>query len=268
MQRKYLILTINLLSALWCSVGSGLAEQNVLPVEEIVQKANLASYYEGKDGRANVQMTITDSQGRKRNRRFTILRMDREEGGEQKFYIYFHRPSDVRNTVFMVWKNPGKDDDRWLYLPGLDLVKRISAGDKRTSFVGSNFLYEDISGRDPKEDTHEIIETSEKFYVLKNVPKNPDDVEFNNYILWIDRSHFLPMKAEYYDNNGKKYRVVEALEVNEIQGHPTVTKARVQDLNSGGNTVSVFSNIKYDLGMEESIFTERYLRRPPRKWLK
>ncbi len=250
------------------AANSAGAEPKAPPVDEIVHKSNLASYYEGKDGRAQVDMTITDSQGRSRNRKFTILRMDKEDGGEQKFYVYFHRPADVRNTVFMVWKHPGKDDDRWLYLPGLDLVKRISAGDKRTSFVGSNFFYEDVSGRDPDEDTHTITEVTDAFYVLKNIPKNPGDVEFGHYILWIDKSNFLPMKAEYFDKSGKKYRVVEALEVKDIQGHPTVTKARVQDLNTGGNTVSEFDSIKYDLGLKESIFTERYLRRPPRRWLK
>jgi hypothetical protein len=76
------------------------------------------------------------------------------------------------------------------------------------------------------------------------------------------------MKAEYYDKNEKKYRLVEALEVQTIQGHPTVTKAKVTDLKSGGHTVSVFSNIQYDLGIDDSIFTERYLRRAPRRWLK
>jgi len=237
-------------------------------VQDIVDRSNLAAYYEGKDGRAHVNMTITDSQGRTRERRFIILRRDDKDGGEQKFYVHFSRPSDVRDTVFMVWKHIGQNDDRWLYLPALDLVKRIAASDKRTSFVGSNFFYEDVSGRNPEDDTHELTETTSQFYVLKNIPKNPDEVEFSYYILWIDKTHFLPMKAEYYDNNKKKYRVVEALEVKTIQGHPTVTQARVTDLNSGGNTVSNFSEIQYDLGIEESIFTERYLRRAPRQWLK
>jgi hypothetical protein len=168
----------------------------------------------------------------------------------------------------MVWKHIDASDDRWLYLPALDLVKRIAATDKRTSFVGAHFFYEDVSGRNPKDDIHELIETTEQHYVLKNTPKNPSEVEFAYYKIWIDKSTFLPMKAEYYDNKGENYRLVEALEVDRIQGNPTVTKARVSDLRSGGHTVSVFSNVQYDLGIKESIFTERYLRRAPRKWLK
>ncbi|MCI5191170.1 MAG: outer membrane lipoprotein-sorting protein [Candidatus Electrothrix sp. AS4_5] len=98
-------------------------------VEEIVSKANLAAYYAGDDGKAEVNMTITDSQGRERTREFIILRKDKEDGGQQFFYVYFKKPSDVSKMVFMVHKHVDKDDDRWMYLPALDLVKRIAASD-------------------------------------------------------------------------------------------------------------------------------------------
>jgi hypothetical protein len=65
-----------------------------------------------------------------------ILRRDVIDGGDQDYVVLFSRPADVRNTVFLVKKHVASDDDRWLYLPGLDLVRRIAAGDKRTSFVG------------------------------------------------------------------------------------------------------------------------------------
>jgi outer membrane lipoprotein-sorting protein len=236
-----------------------------LSVDEIVNKANLAAYYAGDDGRAEVTMTITDAQGRTRTREFVILRRDVSDGGEQKFYVYFKKPSDVRKMVFMVHKHIDRDDDRWLYLPALDLVKRIAASDKRTSFVGSNFFYEDVSGRSVDEDVHELTEITDTSYVLKNIPKDPGSVEFSAYTVWIDKKTFIPVKAEYLDKQGRKYRLVEALEIREIQGIPTVVKSRVRDLIAGGETVSGFAKIKYDIGLKESIFTERYLRRPPRE---
>ena len=84
-----------------------------LTVKQIVDKANAAAYYEGNDGLANVHMTITDAQGRTRVRAFTILRKNIQAGGEQKFYVYFYKPEDIRGMVYMVWKHLGKDDDRW-----------------------------------------------------------------------------------------------------------------------------------------------------------
>ncbi|MBE0617359.1 MAG: outer membrane lipoprotein-sorting protein, partial [Proteobacteria bacterium] len=195
-------------------------------------------------------------------------RKDVEDGGEQFYYVYFHKPGDVRKTVFLVHKHIGRDDDRWLFLPALDLVKRIAASDKRTSFVGSHFFYEDVSGRSPADDTHVLAEETPENYVLDNTPKDPGSVEFTKYRVWIDKKTFLPMKAEYTDAQGKVYRRLEALEVEDVSGIPTVMKARMTDLNSGGNTLMTFEKVAYNQGIAADIFTERYLRNPPREYIR
>ncbi len=238
-----------------------------LTVEQIVNKANQAAYYQGDDGKAKVKMVITDSQERTREREFVILRKDKKDGGDQFYYVYFDRPADVRKMVFMVHKHTDadKDDDRWLYLPNLDLVKRIAASDKRTSFVGSDYLYEDVSGRSLTEDTHELVETNEKHYVVKNVPRDAEKVEFSYYLVHIDKKTFMPMLMEYFDKKDKKYRTIESLKVEKIGDFHTVTKSRVKDLKRESTTDMEFSEIEYNIELEEDIFTERYLRRPPRE---
>jgi len=242
--------------------------QTLTDVDEIVSQSNLAAYYQGDDGRSEVRMLIRDAQGREQLRQFTILRKDVVDGGDQHFYVAFSRPADVRNTVFMVAKHVDRDDDRWLYLPGLDLVKRISAGDKRTSFVGSHFFYEDVSGRNPAEDKFELLATDDTHYRLKAVPKDPDSVEFDHYLLWIDRNSLLPTRIDYLDEQGEVYRRVEALKVEDVQGYPTVTQSRVSDLRSGGSTTMAFGFMRYNIGLDESLFSERSLRTPPRQWLR
>ncbi|MBN1763726.1 MAG: outer membrane lipoprotein-sorting protein [Sedimentisphaerales bacterium] len=235
-------------------------------VSTIVNKANFMAYYQGQDGKSRVKMTITDKNNTVRIREFNILRKDKQDGGDQFFYVYFLKPADVRKMVFMVHKHTDidKDDDRWLYMPSIDNVKRISAGDKRTSFVGSDFLYEDVSGRSLQEDTHEIIETTDKHYVIKNVPKDKKNVEFSYYNVWINRDNYMPVKMEYYDSNNKMYRKIEALTIETIQNYPTVVKSQVTDLAKNSTTVMEFSNVEYDIKLDD-IFTERYLRRPPRE---
>ena len=239
-------------------------------VDEIVAKANRAVYYQGEDGRAKVDMTITDSQGRERTRQFVILRKDAVDGqdSDQKFYVFFRRPADVNRTAFLVWKRAGADDDRWLYLPALDLVKRIAASDERTSFVGSNFFYEDVSGRNPDEDRHVLEEGTSDFHVLKSSPKDPSRVEFASYRTWIHRGTFIPIKTEYYDGDGNLYRTYEALDVQTFGGFPTVTRARMSDTRTGGQTTIDYTDVKYDVGLPEDLFTERYLRNAPRKYLR
>ncbi len=257
-----------LLFALALSLGTFNAPAQDLSVEEIVNRTNTAAYYQGEDGRARVHMEIEDSQGRTRERELTILRKNiGDDNRDQKFYVYFHRPSDVREMVFMVHKYPGEDDDRWLYLPALDVTRRIAAGDERTSFAGSNFFYEDVSGRSPEEDDQELVETTDTYYVLKNTPKNPDAVEFDSFTMWIHKETFLPVVIEY-DRGGDVYRKYEVLEVDTIAGFPTVIKAQMSDLRSGGKTINTYQSVEYNVDLPEDIFTERYLRRAPREHIR
>lgn len=257
--------------------GNAQAQTATPSVDDIVHQTNKTAYYQGKSGRAQVQMEITDSQGRVRERRFTILRLDQSNSddaanaayhSDQKFYVYFQRPADVNKMAFLVWKHLDQDDDRWLYLPALDLVKRIAAADQRTSFVGSDYFYEDVSGRDLDADNHELMEVTDNYYVLKHTPKDPASVEFGHYIMYVHKSSFIPVQTLYFDKNGEKYRIATALNVETIDGHPTVTQASMEDLRSGSKTVMSYSAVTYDVDIPEDIFSERYLRRAPVEYLR
>ncbi len=247
-----------------------------ITVEDIVIKANHMALYQGADSKGHVHMTITDKNGITRVREFSILRKNiGTRDSDQMYYTLFKRPADVRNMAFMVHKHADltKDDDRWLYLPGLDLVKRIAASDKRTSFVGSDFLYEDISGRSPDDDLHELIETTQAYYVIKNIPKKPDSVEFVYYVAYIDTHNFMPMKIDFFKPCDRLYRQIEVVQLDEVTAecdgqsvvYPTVAVSIAKDLENGSTTKMVFSNVSYNQGVGLNIFSERYLRRPPRE---
>lgn len=124
-KHKFLKLLVTGLTLPMMTAGLQAAESE-LGVEEIISKANKVSYYAGDDGRSDARMMIVDKDGNRQLRQFVILRKDIQDEGDQNFLVVFSRPSDVRGTVFLVNKHVDRDDDRWLYLPGLDLEKRIS----------------------------------------------------------------------------------------------------------------------------------------------
>jgi len=263
MKRIAIVTTLTL--ALLFSYAAG--AQDAPTVDEIIQKANHVAYYQGEDGRARVKMTITDRQGNNREREFVILRRNMDDKDEeQRFYVYFQQPADVREMVFMVWKFLDKDDNRWLYLPALDVVKQIAAGDKRTSFVGSTFFYEDVSGRGIHEDTHELVDVTDNFYVVKSTPKAPGSVEFDSFTTHIHKTTFIPVKMEY-EKGGNVYRVGEAKKVETIQGFPTVTQSVMKDLDAGSETTLDYLKVEYEMDIPDNIFTERFMRRAPRQYL-
>ena len=128
-----------------------------LAAEEIMHRLQQAFFYAGQGFAAKVGMRLVDKAGRERRRTLSMLRLNAKEGRNQKYYMYFHAPADVRGTAFLVWKYPDKDDDRWLFIPAIKLVTRIAAKDNQSSFVGSDFTYEDVSGRDLGADAYELL---------------------------------------------------------------------------------------------------------------
>lgn len=239
-----------------------------MSVDQIITKANEAYRYLGDDVKSTAHMDILDDKGNTIMQRDLVILRKNTGGLKQKWYAYFKKPADIKKMVFMAWKNDGKDDDRWLYLPALDLVKRLSGSDKRSSFAGSQFAYEDVTGRDPNSDTHVLIDSDDNSYHIKSTPKDAGSVEFSYYEIWIRKDNFLPIKTVLYDKSGELYKQYEMIEYQDIQGFPTITKFSMTNLQTGESTVATMSDIKYNQGIPESAFSEASLRRAPRKYLR
>ena len=242
-----------------------------LTPDEIMKKSQAAFLYQGKDFKARVMMKLVSKGGQERVREMTMLRKNfGESGGNQKYFMYFFQPADVKDMTFMVYKYPAKDDDRWLFVPAINMVRRIAAQDKRSSFVGSDFTYEDVSGRDIEDDTHAITKEeklgAKDCYVIKSTPKAAD-VDYSYKLSWIDKTSYLPLKEEYYDKRGERYKVFSADEIQDVKGFPTITKRAMKNLQSGHSTEVTYIKTDYNIGIEESLFTERFLKQPPKKWI-
>jgi len=268
---KYLPLLIIGLVAAGTTVRTVRAQETAPDAADIMKKSHLSYYYAADDGVSDVIMTLVDKKGKERQREFTMLRLDIEEGGAQKYYTYFRKPSDVSRLTFMVHKTPDGNDKRWIYVPSVDLVKPISADDKNSSFVGSDFSYEDVSGRHWTEDDHTFKEESvldgKAVYVIESVPKE-DYKGFARKVSYIDTDTFLPLKEEYFDKKGKNIRIFRAERIENIDGISTITSRSIKNVKKGTRTIVEFSGVKYDLGMKENIFSERYLKNPPREYIK
>lgn len=238
--------------------------------QEIADRSLQAFYYPAADMSVRLSMTLTNSQGKKRQRNMTLLRWNSEKEGDQRYFVYFHSPSDVKGMTFMVWKYRGGDDDRWIFIPSLNMVRRIAANDKRSSFVGSDFTYEDVSGRDVGDENHTLLRTEDlngrTSFVLESRPVG--SAAYARRVSWIDAERWLPLKEEYFDSRDQKVREFTADEVEEIGGYWTITKRSMRNLQTGHRTEVTFSSIEYNVGLEESLFTERYLRQPPRRWIR
>lgn len=235
--------------------------------EQLMNESHQAYYYAADGGSARVSMVLTDKKGRTREREFWMLRRDVEDMGDQRYYTYFIKPGDVSRTAFLVHKKAEGNDDRWLYVPALDLVKRIAADDRRTSFVGSDFTYEDVSGRLPVLDNHEIIGADTALgrnaTKVKSTPKDPKTAEYAYRLTWVDDATKIPLREEYYDKTGEKIRVFEVGKIETIDDVPTAVERTMSDLKGNHTTTISFTDISYAAPLEADKFNERLLKNAP-----
>jgi outer membrane lipoprotein-sorting protein len=265
--RNYLVGWPVLLAA---AMGAAVPAGAQLTADEIMNREQKAFLYAARDFRADVSMRLVDKDGKERKRRLTMLRVNVGDASDQKYYTYFHEPADVRGIAFLVWKYQDRDDDRWLFIPAVKLVTRVAAKDAQSSFVGSDFSYEDISGREVSADNHKLVkqETRDEkdCYVIESTPKSKS--AFSRKVSWIDATTFLPVREEYYDVQNQLARVFTADQAADVGGHPTVVRRTMRDMKRDHYTEVVFENVAYDSGLDESLFSERYLQKPPAQWVK
>ncbi len=263
--------------AVFSGMGLSLTAQEKPGAEAIIEKSQKAFYYAGADMRAKVVMNLITDSGQKRTRVLTMLRKNDPKSEDQKYFLYFHEPGDVRRMAFLVWKYPERDDDRWIFVPALNMARRVAASDSRSSFVGSDFTYEDVSGRDIGADTHTLLR-EEKLgasdcFVVQSVPKARMD--YTKKLSWIDKATSLPVKEEYYDAQNELARVFTADKVEEFTAQgggrkasfSIVTQRTMKNVKSGHRTEVTYSDVALNLGLEDALFTERSLQNPPAKWI-
>ncbi len=242
--------------------------------DEVIKKAHLASYYQGNDGSAQLLMKVYAKGAQKPIRKlFYMLRLDLEEGGKQMFYTYFVRPTDIKRTTFLVHKYINKDDYRRLYIPASDKIIPIAGSRKQDPFMGSDFTYEDVSGRHYTKDTHKLS-GEENFegkacYVTESIPK-VKEAKTARMKAWIDKNSFIPLKVEFYNHNGKVYRVYRSEKVETIGGFPTIMKRIMTSPLEGTRTEMVVNpkKVKYNLNLKKDLFGERSLKNPPVQYMK
>ena len=246
--------------------------------EQIMERSQRAFHYAGNDAMGKLTMELIDRDGGKRVRVLNMLRRNEGAGKEQKYFMYFQKPGDVRRLTFMVWKYPGREDDRWIYIPAVDLIRRIAAEDKYSSFVGSDFSYEDVSGRDVAEDTHVLLGEARiggrDTFVIKSIPR--EAAAFTKRISWIDKKNFLPLKEEYYDAQNELQRVFTADRIENIAAgegatrrlYPTIMKRTMRNVKTGHRTEVTVNSVAYNQGLKDADFSERRMRRPPRAWIR
>lgn len=217
----------------------------------------------GDDATLQMDMTLTDKRGRERRRKLIIIRKD--FGGKDKLLLKFTYPKDIKGTTFLVWEHKGRDNERFLYLPALGRIRRIATREKNENFAGTDFSYEDISGRKLGDYTYrlieeEIISEEKNCYLLASYP-NERDSKYPKILSWVRKDNFVVIRGEYHSKNGKIEKTYKVLNLKRIDGIWTVLEHSMENHRTNHKTFIKVNEVQYNKGIPERRFERRALKR-------
>ncbi|MBU4477801.1 MAG: outer membrane lipoprotein-sorting protein [Elusimicrobia bacterium] len=249
-----------IVSALALFIAAGIKPaQKKLTGRQIAEK--VYNRDDGADSIARMEMILVDKKGRETKRQL-IMKL-RDKGALNHSFLEFTEPADIAGTKFLTLEVENGDATQYLFLPALGRARRIVGGQKKQSFVNTDFSYEDMSRRKPDRDKQTLIK-EEKWngfncYVIKVMPVKPDDSQYSKSEVWVDKQSFVVVKVDFYNKKGKKSKQLTVGKLERQAGIWTAMTATMKNFKRKTSTILLVKGIKYNTGLEEKIFALRNL---------
>ena len=228
----------------------------------------------GKDSRATLRMKLFDRHGRARERVLTLITMRGGKPGTpdgDRLLIRFSYPADIKGTSFLVWEHPSSEDERFLYLPSLARVRRIAGAETQESFVGSDFTYEDIGGREFDEYTYAIVDENAAWTAPAGGAPQPAwrlesrrkdaSAEFPRVQSLVLKDSFVVVQADIFNRRNEKQKVYTVRTLQTVEGIWTVMDAEMTNAIEKSRTELRTETIDYNVGLKDADFSRRELER-------
>src|SRR4051812_2096036 len=226
----------------------------------------------GRDSRLTMQMRLFDRQGRARERTLGVTGLRGQGGAGDRVLVRFTYPNDIAGTGFLVWEHPGADDDRFLYLPALARVRRISGAERQESFVGSDFTYEDIGGRALEDYTYTLVQEDGSWkgvwsgdggaghpaWRLESKARDADAL-YPKVISTIRKDNFVIVAADIFNRRGERAKAYRVTKLSQVQGIWTVMASTMANEIDRTRTELAVTEARYNTGLAERDFSRREL---------
>lgn len=184
---------------------------------------SLLKTYDGIMGAENfdsvMEMTSHRDDDSERTYKMRLLKF-----GEDKMRIWFDEPAAVRGQEIL-----RQGENMWVYMPNMKRSVRIAS---RESFQGGDFNNADVLRVNYTKDYDaKLVEPSTvpNTYMLELKAKTAD-ASYDLVKLWLRTADSMPVKGEYYTQNGTMLRAAEFSEVKSFAGFKRPTKIVMKNM--------------------------------------
>ena len=186
-----------------------------------------------------------------------------ESKKDEKAFIRITAPARDRGTGFLkIGYN------LWMYIPRTERVIKIPPSMMHQSWMGSDFTNDDLVRESSivKDYVHKIVKIEDhpekgKIYVLELTPKPGAAVVWGKILLWIWDQGFIPLKEQFFDEEGRLINELIFSEIKEMGGRKIPTRWEMRSMTKPGHrTVMIVEEAKFNIKISPVIFTEKNLK--------
>ena len=252
--------TIVLFSVLFGIISLFSVSASAVSGREVFEKVNEVRKA-GLTRKSDAIMTLFDKTG---ERSRTLAGYSKKgEGEAYKGLVFFEAPAELKGVGFLVAAHSFSDRDMWAYFPEFKRVRKIPTTSQDDSFFGSDFSYDDFGGPPSLDDYRFDLVREEEIegqpcFMIEVVPKVRRG--FTKYTAWVGKEWSILLKIEYYREK-ELYKVGTFKDVRIIDQIPTPFFMEMENKKSGHRTDIRLKEIKYNIDLPDSLFTQKSLER-------
>ena len=172
-------------------------------------------------------------------------------------------PAKEKGSVFLK-----RENEVWNYLPALDRTIKLPPSMMMQSWMGTDLTNDDLVKQSSTvvDYTHKILGEENidglPCWKLELLPKEEASVVWGKIISWIDKTDYMQMKSEFYDEDDELVNLMKGSDVKVFSGKNLTSKIDFIPLeNTGQKTVLEYLKWEFDVSVPENYFTPQYVTR-------
>ncbi len=207
-----------------------------------------------QDTHAVMQVAMADSKGREVSRTLEIW----QKGADLRL-VRLTDPPRLAGVGLLV----GADDVVHLYLPSYDRTRRVIGEQRGDAFMGTDISMEDLARTSFAEEyTAALVSEDAEQVELMLTPLDPKAHSHARSRLVLRASDQLWTTLEHLDAAGTVLRRVLLSDFREVDGYSFAHTMKVEDLERERTTVATTTEVAFDRGLDDELFTVTSLSRP------
>jgi len=195
---------------------------------------------------------------------FTWMRRVRE--GLTAHLIRLEAPPSEKGKLLLVQEKPDGGAEYLAYRPNSVLKKKVRiSGARDYKYKGLTISVQELIGGELGKYSHQSKGVQQLQEVACNVventllPKFKNDSDFPRSVIYLRQDNGLLQKWELFGKSGQLEKVIHAEEIKTLQGLPTVTAARVEEMKKKSKLTLKTKEAEYHPKLNDEWFTEKYL---------